>query len=354
MNKDYRISNIYYMLAYAFKLDKLIEKKDFFGNIEDFSNIYDLLSSMLIFLINRLIKKGFYKDYKLTDELTAITRGKIKITESIKKRTFINKKIVCEYDEYSENVILNKIIKTTLFYLIKSEKMKNKNKKEIKKIYLHLNNIDILEINKIYWNNIYLNKTNKDYRVIINICYLILESLIITQKDGSIKYREFIDEEKISTIYERFVREYYKKHYPQLNPSIKIINWNIDSNYPLIEFLPKMITDINLYYKKRILIIDTKFYASILKKGRFDKKTINRDNWNQLYVYVANESWKKDNDVRGMLLYAQTDEELAKNYTTSIMNHIMSIKILDLKQSFENIKKELNSIADDFMSDENS
>ena len=31
-NKDYRISNIYYMLAYAFRFDKLIESNNIFEN----------------------------------------------------------------------------------------------------------------------------------------------------------------------------------------------------------------------------------------------------------------------------------------------------------------------------------
>ena len=135
-NKDYRISNIYYMLAYAFRFDKLIEKSETYGSFEEFENIYDLFSFMLSTVINKLIKRGFYKDYKMTTEITSIARGKINIGQSIKQNTLINQKLVCDFDNFSDNIYLNRIIKTTLFYLIKSNKLKKENKQKIKKIYL--------------------------------------------------------------------------------------------------------------------------------------------------------------------------------------------------------------------------
>lgn len=349
-NKDYRISNIYYMIAYAYRLDKLIEKAQKSGETEEFENIYDLFSCMLFNLINKLIKRGFYKDYTINDEEMSLVKGKVNLGETIKRNTLINKKIVCEYDDFSDNVYLNKIIKTTLFYFIKSNHIKKENKQRIKKIYLFFADIDILDIRTIHWNQIFLNKSNKGYKVVINICYMILNELIISQENGDKNYKEFLDDEKLSIIYERFVREYYIKHYPQLKPKRKNMNWNIDEGYPMIEFLPKMITDINLYYDNKELIIDTKFYGNILKKGQYDKRTISRDNWNQLFAYVSNESYNNDLIVSGMLLYAQTDEEIANNSSTSVMGHKMSIRILDLRKRFDSISEELNSIANEFIS----
>lgn len=350
-NKDYRISNIYYMLAYAFRFDKLIEKNKTSGSFEEFENIYDLFSFMLSTLINKLIKRGFYKDYKLTTEITSIARGEINIGQSIKQNTLINQKLVCNFDDFSDNIYLNKIIKTTLFYLIKSNKMKKENKQKIKKIYLFFDDIDTLDIRTIRWNQIILNKSNKEYRVVINICYLILNEMIITQENGENKYRDFLEDEKLSVIYERFVREYYIKHYPRLKPSVKSMRWNVDEGYPMIDFLPTMITDINLYHENKVLIIDTKFYANILRKGRYDKKIISRDNWNQLFAYISNESYNSSKIVSGMLLYAQTDEEIANNNVTSVMGHKMSIRVLDLRRDFNSISYELNQIANEFMAE---
>lgn len=349
MSNDYRISNIYYMLAYAFKLDKLIEKEQAFGGLESFENIYELFSFMLFMLINKLIKRGFYKNYKSSSDVLSVVKGKININESIKKNTLIKQQLICEYDEFSDNIYLNRIIKTTLLYLIKYNNLSKEIKQKIKKIYLYFDDIDLLDIRTIRWNSIILNKSNKDYKVVINICYMILKELIITQELGEIHYKKFLDDEKLSVIFERFVREYFIKHYPYLKPKIRIMDWNVDNGYPMIEFLPKLKTDINLYYKNKILIIDTKFYANILKNNQYDKKIISRDNWNQLFAYISNESYKKDKIVSGMLLYAQTDEEIANNSVTSVMGHIMSIRVIDLRKKFRDIECQLNNIAEDFI-----
>ena len=353
-NDDYRISNIYYMLAYAFKLDKLIEKDHSSGNLEQFKNIYELFSVVLYGLINKLIKRGFYKNYKVSSDSINLVRGKININESIKKNTLIKKKLVCEFDEFSDNIYLNKIIKTTLFYLIKADKnlLSKPIKQQVKKIYLFFDDIDLLDVRTIRWDSIILNKSNKEYKVVINICYMILKELIITQENGETEYKSFLDDEKLSVIFERFVREYYVKHYSYLKPKIRVMNWQVDEGYPMIDFLPKLITDINLYYQNKILIIDTKFYANILKSNQYDKKIISRDNWNQLFAYISNESYGSDKVVSGMLLYAQTDEEIANDNTTSIMGHKMSIRTLDLRKKFDVIEAQLNKIVDDFMKDD--
>ena len=74
----------------------------------------------------------------------------------------------------------------------------------------------------------------------------------------------------MSTLYEKFVKEYYRKHFPSLNAKALHIDWNIGEE-EVIGLLPDMKTDITLTYKEKTLIIDTKYYGSIavtfIRKG---------------------------------------------------------------------------------------
>ena len=63
---------------------------------------------------------------------------------------------------------------------------------------MFFDDIDILDNRKIQWNQILLNKSNKEYRYVINICYLILNELIITQSNGEKEYKEFFEDEKLA------------------------------------------------------------------------------------------------------------------------------------------------------------
>ena len=136
------------MLSYAFYSLNFKEYKKVAS--EEFDNIYELFSELLIIALNKQIKQGLYRDYIEVDETTSSIRGKINITESINEVSFINKKLNCTYDEFSVNIDLNKIIKTTLTILLKAPITKIQ-RHGIKNILLYFRDVDTLDTNNINW-----------------------------------------------------------------------------------------------------------------------------------------------------------------------------------------------------------
>lgn len=58
------------------------------------------------------------------------------------------------------------------------------------------------------------NRNNQTYRMLINVCWLIAKGLLQTQEDGSTKLMDFLDEQRMSRLYERFILEYFKREHP--------------------------------------------------------------------------------------------------------------------------------------------
>lgn len=347
MSKDYRISNIYYMLAYAFNNNSLIEENNKNISVEEFDNIYDLLSAILCILLNKLVKRGITKVYIKTIDETLLIKGKVNITKTLKHKAKGKINVICEYEEFSSNHYLNSIIKTTVYYLIRSNKVDKKHKKILKRLYSFLEDIDLLELKTIQWKKIRLNKDNKYYKFIINICYMIQKGIIFTEEVGNTELRDFTDRQSLHILFEKFVREYFKKHFPELNAKTEQMFWKINDNY-MVDFIPKMATDITLRYKNKVVIIDTKFYGKILSykgyKG-FDTQKLHTSNWNQINAYVLNEAYKNDKEVSGMLLYAKTDEEISPDFETFVMDNKISVKTLDMRNKFSKIAEQLDNIA---------
>lgn len=337
------IKNIYYMLSYAFK--EL--KSNGFKNIEteDFNNVYDLYASILIKALTYQIKNGLNKDYLQYSEGLSTVKGKINLNDTFKQQSLLKRKLVCDYDDFSIDNNLNRIIKASLQLLLKADIEKDR-KKEIRKLLVFLKDISDIDVYNINWR-LHFTRSTHNYQFLITICQFIVKGLLQSTDNGNTRTEDFL-ESNLPRLYEKFILEYYKKEYPGLSVSASQINWQLDDKNDFM--LPLMQSDIMISNKNKILIIDAKYYSRIFSQ-RFDVSTINSNNLYQIFTYVKNKSIEKANtnfEISGMLLYAKTDEEISPNNTYRMSGNKISVNNLDLNCDFDHIKIQLNKIINDY------
>ena len=251
--------------------------------------------------------------------------------------------MICSYDEFSENSYMNRIIKSTMELLLRSDISKSR-KKDLRKLLVYFGNIDSIDIYSINWKLNY-NRNNQTYRMLISICYLVIKGLLQTNSDGTTRLMDFLDEQRMCRLYEKFILEYYRKEYPQLTANASQIPWALDDDFD--DMLPVMQTDIMLTYKKQVLIIDAKYYSHTTQT-QYDTRTIHSNNLYQIFTYVKNleaELKETEHTVSGMLLYAQTDEVYQPNNTYIMSGNKISVRTLDLNRDFSEIASQLNGIV---------
>lgn len=335
------IRNIYYMLSYAFQI---LQEKGY-SNIatEDFENAAELFSAILSKGISLQLKRGLNKDYiEIREPLSAI-KGKIDISDSIKTRSVMKSQLICSYDEFSENSYFNRILKTTVLLLLKADISKSR-KKELKNLMMYFSNVDVLDIHNIDWH-IRCNKNNQSYHLLLSICNLVIKGLLQTQHNGTSKLMNFLDEQNECRLYEKFILEYYRKHFPQISANAEQIPWQLDDG--VRDMLPIMQSDIMLKKGNTVLIIDAKYYSHTTQ-SRFDSHTLHSANLYQVFTYVKNKEYElreKEHKVSGMLLYARTDEEVQPNNTYYMSGNRIDVRTLDLNLQFSDIALQLDNIA---------
>jgi len=150
--------------------------------------------------------------------------------------------------------------------------------------------------------------------------------------------------EDLAKLFERFVLEYYRAHFPGLRPSgSTYVDHGID-DAPVI--LPHLMTDIILRVPGRTLIIDTKCYGSILSTHH-EKGILRPEHRNQILSYVVHKGCDpKAGEVSGMLLYAGTEHEDAVSATWHEVGHEFAVRTLDLGCEFGKIASQLDAIAE--------
>ena len=336
-----QIQNIYHMLAYAFQV--LQEQGYVSCGTEEFENTADLLSAILVKGVSVQIKRGLGRTYVEQTEPLSCLRGKMDVTESIKKQAIIKHQLYCTYDEFSADSYMNRVLKTTMELLLRYDIPKAR-KKELRNLLLYFKEIGTIDVHSINWG-FKFNRNNQSYQMLMSVCYLIIKGLLQTTADGSVKLMRFLDEQRMCRLYEKFILEYYKKHYPQIKASASQIGWALDDG--INAMLPTMQSDIMLSYGEKTLIIDAKYYGHTTQK-QFDVHTLHSNNLYQIFTYVKNKA-AAGGEVSGMLLYARTDELVQPDNSYMMSGNRISVKTLDLNAEFSAIAAQLNAIADGFL-----
>jgi 5-methylcytosine-specific restriction enzyme subunit McrC len=307
IDKGILIKNVYYMLSYAFQVLKQSNYDEIAS--EEFDHIHDLFATILAKGIAQQLKQGLYREYIGKSNNLSVLRGKLNMQENIRNRLQRKQKLFCEYDELSTNNVLNQILKTTAHRLLQQPTVKTEHKAELRKRMLFFHDVDEIEPSNIHWNNLRYQRNNQSYRMLLHICYFILDGLLLSTEKGEYRMATFLDDTKMSQLFEKFVLEYYRYHHPELKASSSHIAWNIDEG--IIEFLPIMKSDIMLKQGDSTLIIDTKYYSKTMQvHHQFDSHKIHSNNLYQIFTYVKNQDTNNTGNVAGMLLYAKTEEDI--------------------------------------------
>ena len=339
------IQNIYYMLSYAFQTLQAENYKDLAA--ENFHNTAELCAAILDKGIGIQLKHGLRRDYVSKSESLSTLQGKLNISESIKTQTMLKKQMICTYDEFSTNIQFNQIIKSTVLLLLKAN-ITNSRKKSLRKLLLFFSDVNEIDLHFVNWNQQY-NRSNQNYQMFIGMCYLVYKGLLTTQNNGTTKLMDFFDGQRMCRLYEKFLLEYYRKEHPELTANASQIAWQLDDTEN--QMLPRMQTDIMLSKNNNILIIDAKYYSHMTQQ-QYGIHTLHSNNLYQIFTYVKNKEFELRNyehTVSGILLYAQTDEDIIPNNTYHMSGNQISVLALDLNQDFSKISRTLDDIAKNFL-----
>lgn len=345
MDKNIIVSNIYYMLTYAFQV--LHQSNYDEVSTEPFDNIQDLFAAILSKGIAQQLKQGLHREYIENKEDLSVMHGKLDFAGTIKNRIQNRKLLSCEYDELSENNIYNQIIKTTVMLLVKDASVKDDTKIALKKEMLFFSTVDEVNPFLIRWDLLRFNRNNQSYRMILSICQFVIEGLLLTTESGDVKLAQFLDEQRMCHLYEKFILEFYRKEMPELKANASKIEWQLDDGISTL--LPSMQSDIMLKYGEKTLIIDAKYYSHATQV-QYGKATLHSQNVYQIFAYVKNEDVGSTGNVSGMLLYAKTEEEITPDMDVVLSGNKISAKTLDLNCEFSKISSQLKAIASDYFS----
>lgn len=334
------VRNIYYMMAYAFRALDI----EAYARLEteEFDGVEDLMAAILSMGIDLQRKRGLERGYSVVSEDIPGVRGRIDARSTARLAARSSGRVTCEWDKLDEDTYKNRILKTVGGLLVSSELVDTDRRKALKRSLLALRDVGTLDPKRIEWGRLRYHRNNASYQLLMNVCYMVVESMLLTQEDGETKLAAFKDSQRLFALYEAFVLAWFERHHPELRPSAKEVSRSVEGDVP--GFLPRLYTDITLVGQDSTLIVDCKCYGRILKTHH-DHEIASPANVNQIFAYVMHEEYASGKPVAGMLLYALTATEEDRQTHWNEVGHDFYLWTLDLGREFGAISDRLEEIA---------
>lgn len=330
------IENIYYLLCYSW--DKLDEGDKVKVSKDDFDDLLNLFSKVLVNGVTYVLKRGLDRTYNNHVQPYRGIKGKLQLEASIKRNHFNQGLATCAFDEFDYNTLHNQIIKFTLKKLLYTKGIESDTKKGIRLLVQRFEKVTDKSINLSDFGKVRLHRNNQFYDFILQVCKLIIENLSLNEREGKYEFQDFIrNETKMARLFEAFLFNFYKKE-SDFKVRREIIKWNAVHISGGENLLPTMKTDITFEKDDRKIIMDAKYYKQALQ-SYYDKESIHSSNIYQLSAYLRN---NKNNQTEGILIYPTVKKEIASTY--QIEGHQVSFVTINLNQDWEGIRKKLLEI----------
>jgi len=319
--------NLLFMLSYVNKLDL---KETDIAKIKKTTDLFEVIIHLFAKNLLELLKKDFVRNYNQYENNNNFLKGKLLISEQIKFNLFNESKFYCRYDVFTENHLLNQILKVTVTKLLKF-KVSSQTYKLLSNCAFILQDIPLKKITFQDCSKIRFNRLNGKYKTVFNLAKLLLFGNSTALNSSNIEsYSIMFDMNKL---FEEFIAQFIRRNFKEKIEDIKTpkASEHVFLGKPPVNFTRfQLQPDIYIkFIEGKILIIDTKYKE--LKQGTKNYGVSQSDIY-QMVMYGLRYFHKEEVIKEIILLYPQYGFDInEKNIELQTEeNIIIKIKTINL------------------------
>ena len=321
------LKNLIFMLSYTKNLDiktndnaKLSTEKNPFIEI-----LIREFATSLFEALKRLTPKRYVRE----EENLNYLKGKIKFSENIRYNCTNQAKFYCEYDEFSENNLLNQLFLfvSTCLYNISNN---SNNKKTLKFIINYYSDISFVRFDKFKVRKIKLTRNQELFKKAFNLAKMFVEQTSVDLSKNKFENITLIWD--MNKLFEEFIFELIKRKIPECKALAQKPKRLLKK-----ENVTRRDTRIDILIQKPQVIIDTKY-----------KKFTDFDDITSADIYQVTTYCLLHNYKRAILLYPQYDKNVPDIYDYQLNcaenNYHIDFCTVNLKNNDLKDKEVQNSI----------
>lgn len=339
------ILNLYYMVSYASGILDPDRHRIPVGD-DDGYDLSDLYARLLIDGVDGLMRRGLHRQYvELEEEIPGI-RGQLRFTESIHRNSFRNGRAVCLFDELDVDILPNRILKAAMRRVLASKTLDSKYRADLRKSILRMNGVSDIPLSLATFRPLMMHRNMARYRFLLFVARLVADHSVVTEDGRAATFLDLQrDEAKLARLFESFVRNFYVRESTRYKLGRRALNWMFQEEGDG-GLLPAMETDIPLESDDRIIIIDTKYYASAVTQNSYGQDRLKSANLYQMFAYMRHYPNPRNLPVTGILLYPRNDRDIDVTARSRVNPaESLHIKTLDLTRPWPEIRDQLMGLV---------
>jgi 5-methylcytosine-specific restriction enzyme subunit McrC len=195
--------NLLYMLSYAYRLAHLRKELAGYALAED---LFEFVVEIFLKHVEGLIARGPRRDYRLREERLRFLRGKIQVGEMWRRIGSVDLRVPCEFDEFTEDVRDNRLIRYTLDCLCGLPIGTTRQLLRVRRCRSLFAGVRPTRYLPSEIDRFEYDRLNEHYEPIHQLCRLILEASGFEQVEGTHSFGTFLVD--MDRLFEAFVAEW--------------------------------------------------------------------------------------------------------------------------------------------------
>ena len=338
------IENIYYLFCYAW--NRFEEAQSISVGAVSSPDLPNLLGRVLLNGTRVILRRGLDRGYQDRQEEIATVRGHIELGASLRLQARNVRRLQCEFDELSHDLLHNRIIKASLKRLARAPSIERSLAHDLQMLARRMPDVTDMWLERSAFARVQLHRNNAYYDLLMKVSELAFDCLLPDQRGQGFIFQDVMrDERKMARVFEDFVRNFYRAEQTEFAVEPLTIPWDADRPSGESSRLPNMRVDVYLRSAKRRIIIDTKYYANALQSYH-GTESFHSGNLYQLFSYLRNAAGSDQafDGVEGMLLYPCAGAPLDDQFV--IQGHPVRIATVDLSLSWRKIESRLLGLVE--------
>lgn len=294
-------------------------------------NIFDIFVRMFIGEVALIVKRGLKCDYRSEQQNGAVFKGKLLVSQQIRENYAHKERSYIEYDDYNVNRPENRLLKTTLDYLL-HKTHSTKNKSDLKMLLNRFDQVDVSGNSDEDFQKYIPDRNMKDYEMALIWCRVFLQGKSFTAYSGSQVAVALLF--PMETLFECYIASKLSKALSgtEYHVSVQDRTYHLFDEPRRFSMRPDIV--IRNRKDKRCFILDTKW--KVLSDYQFNYGISQADMY-QMYAYH-----KKYNADSVRLIYPMTDilkpeNRISYRDNDGVNVHVEFVDLFSIQNSIEDL-----------------